>query len=370
MIKVRKPREIFHNQILYEKTKNFVIKALSVLKPFICHYLRRILFRLLAAYHKKKKFDERLFQKMYLDMEALFYEKTIPILILIPLQNFQSDISYVKLDNNLGIRRITCDERQQYLLQNLENLKLTFSEATQIKYIVEYSFSEDKVFDEYPEYTDKIDAVKKVITCLRLFKQGDIGFYIILEASKLDTPILAGLTLRHSVIGFPEGKIYTLAKNEISKFRKYWRTLDKVDLHGFSELRIALDRFESAYERTSIDDKLLDYVICFEILLGSKDDKDSLTYKISVRFSRLCRRDLHQRKIYRYAMREIYGLRSAIVHGNEDDKKNLWKKVNINDVEEKLREAICAYLKQIEKLKKNNITNVNHNKIIDQIDFG
>ena len=35
MIKVRKPSGMLHNQILYEKTKNFVIKALSVLKPFI-----------------------------------------------------------------------------------------------------------------------------------------------------------------------------------------------------------------------------------------------------------------------------------------------------------------------------------------------
>ena len=116
--------------------------------------------------------------------------------------------------------------------------------------------------------------------------------------------------------------------------------MDKVDLHGFSELRIALDRFESAYERTSIDDKLLDYVISVEILLGTQDDKDSLTYKISVRFSRLCRRDLDGRKIYRCAMGEIYKLRSAIVHGNENNKKKLWKKVNINDVEEKLREVI------------------------------
>ena len=196
-------------------------------------YLRRILLRLMA-YHKNKKFDERLFQKMYLDMDALFYGKTIPIVILIPLQNFQSDISYVKIGNNLCIRRITCDERQQYLLQDLQNLKLTFVEATQIKYILEYSFSEDKVFDEYPEHTDRIDTVKKVITCLRLFKQGDIGSYIIIETSTLDTPILAGVTLRHSVIGFPEGKIYTLVKNEISKFRKvtgeHWTKLISMGL--------------------------------------------------------------------------------------------------------------------------------------------
>lgn len=119
----------------------------------------------------------------------------------------------------------------------------------------------------------------------------------------------------------------------------------------FSELRIALDRFESAYERTSIDDKLLDYVICFEILLGSKDDKDSLTYKTSLRFSRLCRRDFDGGKGYRLAMRDIYGLRSAIVHGNQRDKKELWKKVNIDDVEWKLREAIYAYMEEIDKLK-------------------
>lgn len=244
---------------------------------------------------------------------------------------------------------------------------------TQIKHIVEYILLENKVFHEYPERTDRTETVKKVITCLRLFKHGDVGFYIIMETSKLDTPILPGVRLHPSIIGFPAGKTYTLAKNEITKFRKLWEILNKIDLHRFSELRIALDRFESAYERTSIDDKLLDYVICFEILLGSKDDKDSLTYKISVRFSRLCRRNLDDRKRYRLAMRDIYSLRSAIVHGNEHDKKEFWKKVSIVDVEGKLREAIYAYLKEIDKLnkmKKDNIVNVNHSNIIDQIDFG
>jgi hypothetical protein len=428
---VRNPGEKFHNHELYDKTRNFVLKALFVLRPFIesressnldfsrlllshrlelenipefkqCSqlmenepniskhigklvgvrgrlssanswdYFRRILSRLLKAYHKKKGFDERLFRKMYLDMETLFYKKSIPIVILIPLQNFESDISYISLNNDLCIRRITYDERQQYLLQDLQNLKITFVEATQIKHIVEYSFLEDKVFDEYPEHTDRVETVKKVITCLRLFKQGEIGSYIVLETSKLDTPILAGVMLRASAISFPEGKTYTLAKNEISKFRKHWRIFNKIDLHRFSELRIALDRFESAYERTSIDDKLLDYVICFEVLLGSKDDKDSLSYKISVRFSRLCRQDLDERKRYRRAMSEIYSLRSAIVHGNEYDKKKLWKKVNIEDVEGKLRETIYAYLKEIDKLKKiekYDIMKVNHNSIIDRIDF-
>ncbi|MGC2681445.1 MAG: hypothetical protein WA323_06215 [Candidatus Nitrosopolaris sp.] len=55
-------------------------------------YLRRILSRQLKASHKKKRFDERLFRKMYLDMETLFYRKTIPIAILVPLQNCESDI--------------------------------------------------------------------------------------------------------------------------------------------------------------------------------------------------------------------------------------------------------------------------------------
>jgi hypothetical protein len=225
---VRHPSAIIHNEVFYDKSKNFLVKALSVVKPFIDHtqessrinfsrlilshqkdienipefkqctdlmkndpdisrhigklvgvkhtlssasswdYLRRMLSGLTRSYHEKKKFDERLFRKMYCDMETLFYGKTIPMAIFIPLQNFESDISYAKLDNHLCIRSITCTERQQYLLDHLEHLKLTFGEAIQIKQIVEYRFEENKVFDEPPIIdTSRTDTIKKVITSLR-----------------------------------------------------------------------------------------------------------------------------------------------------------------------------------------------------------
>jgi hypothetical protein len=419
-----------HNQTLYTESKNFIMKALPIIKSSINQnpqksnldlvnlifshqvdfenipefkqctnimendpdiskhignlvgvkgrlssarswdYLRRILSRLTRAYQKKKRFDERLFRSLYLDMEKLFYGKTIPLVIFIPLQNFESNISYAWIDNYLSIRKITDDERQQYLTDQLQYLKLTFSEAIRIKYIVEYEFDENKVFDEQPANMDRIDTIRKVITLLRLSKQGDVGYYLILERTMLDTPILPGIIQLSSTVGFPEGKTYTLMKNELRKFRKYWSIINKIDIRRFSELGIALRRFESAYEKTSADDKLLDYVICLELLLG-KDDRDSLTYKISVRFSRLCTRDSKKRKEYRCLMSDIYQLRSAIVHGNEHKGKKLWKKLTINIVEEKLREAIWAYIGKIGELKRTEKNNkIDHSKIIDRIDFG
>jgi hypothetical protein len=133
---VPKYRENFVNEQLYENSKNFIIKGLSILTPFINQtptyskpdflrllsdhrekieslpefkqciqlmendlniskhigkpvivrgrlssksswdYLKRILLRLMNAYYAKKRFNEYLFQKMYRDLEALFYNKT------------------------------------------------------------------------------------------------------------------------------------------------------------------------------------------------------------------------------------------------------------------------------------------------------
>jgi hypothetical protein len=422
---VPKHKESFVNEELYEKSKSFVIKALSIITPFINQtpsgfkheflkllldrrkeieslaefkqciqlmendptiskyigkpvgvpnrlsnrsswdYLSRILLRLIKSYYGNKRFDIYLFQKMYRDLETLCYNKTIPMVIQIPLQNFKSDISRARLDNGLSIRKITCDERQ-YLLDDLENLNLTFSEVIQIKYIVEYRFQERKIFNEHTSnsfHTDRIGIVEKVITSLRLFKCGDVGYYIVLERPILDTPILAGESRYPSFVSFPQGRTYSLMKKEIHRFRRYYKIISKIDLSKFVRLKIALDRFEYAYQRTSKDDKLLDYVISFEILLGNKDDKDSLTYKISVRFSRLCQRYYCEREKYSDVMKLIYKLRSAIVHGNENNKEKLWKKVNIDDVEEKLRELIKAYLIKI------NMGNRDHELIINHIDF-
>jgi uncharacterized protein YllA (UPF0747 family) len=82
-----------------------------------------------------------------------------------------------------------------------------------------------------------------------------------------------------------------------------------------------------------------------------------------VRFSRLCKRCYSERKEYSNDMKRFYSLRSAIVHGNEAEKK-LWNKVNIQDVGEKLRESIKAYIKKI------NEENKDHDSIIKLIDFG
>jgi hypothetical protein len=172
---------------------------------------------------------------------------------------------------------------------------------------------------------------------LRLFKRGDVGCYVVLERPVLDTPILAGESRYHSLVSFPQGRTYSLMKKDFHKFRIFWKKISKICFSKFVTLRLALDRFQYAYQRTSKDDKLLDYVISFEILLGSIDDRDSLTYKTSVRFSRLCQLNSIKRSKYFKSMNEIYHLRSAIVHGDEERKRRLWKKVNIEDVEEKLR---------------------------------
>jgi hypothetical protein len=78
---------------------------------------------------------------------------------------------------------------------------------------------------------------------------------------------------------------------------------------------IALERFNLAYEKKRFEDNIIDYVIAFEALFGTKE-KSRIGMRIELKSGFLVGYSKEKiTEIYKF-MRDLYDLRSSIVHGD------------------------------------------------------
>jgi Apea-like HEPN len=331
-------------------------------------FLSHILIKLLNSYQENNVFDERLFLKMYNDLETFVDSDAIPELIITPLLNFESEIRNIKIDDDISIRRISDMEKEKFL-DNTEDLRLTRLDISQITYVIQYKIRIKKVFWDVREVnTDEaetLDLAKMlgtIITAMRLFKRGAIAFSLITMQPLLDLPMLAmSFQFGHSSLPIAYGEKYNLGSKEYRALQFFWKFINKVDYENSYPLSISIRRFNFAYERTNVEDKLIDYIISFENLFSKRSDSmDSVNHKLKLRFSRFLKKRSKDRKELFDDMGKYYTARSQIVHGSNKD--NVMKDLPIERLEEYIRSSLKLYLG-----KKRDIPS--HDAIINEIDF-
>lgn len=87
-------------------------------------------------------------------------------------------------------------------------------------------------------------------------------------------------------------------------------------------VEVALDRLNLARRRRSPSDQAIDSGICLEALLGD-DSPQELTYKLRLRAALLLGKTLPERREIRQAVRDLYDLRSKVVHGRARQLKDV-----------------------------------------------
>lgn len=113
-------------------------------------------------------------------------------------------------------------------------------------------------------------------------------------------------------------KIISEKREEVKNSKK-----SKID-QGFKKIFIAIKRLNRCMLREDDDDTALDAIIGIETLLGG-NEQGEITYKISNRIAVVAaklKECPYPPDFARKAMRTIYGLRSDIVHGREQDKNS------------------------------------------------
>ena len=219
---------------------------------------------------------------------------------------------------------------------------------------------------EYPSNLTSIFA--SVITALRLYKEGAVGAHMFLQIVTLDLPIrMAKILVGLHPLGLEThpGVNYNLNKMEILEFRNFWnkynsQLLNLLDFKmtktdPYKNIKTALNRFNSAYDKRNPEDKIVDWIISFESLFSKKDDPtDSITHKLALRSSRFSKVPSERKEFY-LKLKETYHVRSKIVHGD------YWETPEI-DVRSHISQCIIKYLDQL-------ISGHRHESILESIDF-
>ena len=297
---------------------------------YVSLVLKELFFRKVIT----NNFDLTLFNKLFSDLEHFFNNKKIPFLVVSPLHDFQMDKnkSSLCLSNFLSIRKITRNER----IRLGDKLIVSESESEAfdtIKYVLEYKFNIDKnlgssrsIGGDLPENISSIFS--SVITALRLFKYGNIGIYDRYTICSLDVPITpVGLRLYAISLGSSVGMSYILTRKEITEFSKFWSSYSALLINKildykrypndkYVNIKNSFNRFNYGYSRKDGNDKFVDYVIGLEAIFSKKGDPPrGFTDRFSNRASFFLEKEPQKRRLIYCEMRNLYALRSEIVHG-------------------------------------------------------
>ena len=114
------------------------------------------------------------------------------------------------------------------------------------------------------------------------------------------------------MLTYPYGISYKLSKEEAEDLSEFYRRIhDRIDCS-----ENPLRRFNETFSRLSIEDKLVDYLISFESLYLTGEDKSEMAYKLAHRASLLLSTEKEKKQIFQ-EMKKAYSLRSDIVHGRK-----------------------------------------------------
>ena len=119
---------------------------------------------------------------------------------------------------------------------------------------------------------------------------------------------------------------------------RFWDVLD--DIPG--NLKIAMARLSSSYEKRYPADRLIDLVIALEALFGD-GDSSSTTYKVAMRGACWLYAKESDRHAALRTIKKLYGYRSRIVHGNSALGKDLTGQ-QVNDLECMVRSGLRKFL--------------------------
>ncbi len=165
---------------------------------------------------------------------------------------------------------------------------------------------------------DATTIVDDVLTALHLFKQGTLrcpGEVSGVKAWLLD----AGHSFRIRASRPHDFCNYELRDIEVEEFQNMWSDLTTGTLDERAFVAMALRRFNMAFERQQLDDRIVDLMIAAESLFlndaGTAGGRGELRFRLALRVAKFVESPLYDpRQVYDLT-RKAYLIRSVVVHG-------------------------------------------------------
>ena len=329
------------------------------------------LFRLLVKISeslKKFDYDEEKFESFFLMFKDYLFSSELIFRITAPLTSH--NIKDMDLGDGLKIRGIT-DEELQELWKRSTFGGISRDKIPTFKYIIEleYKISKNLLPGAHQE---KVEHLNELVTALRLFKKGGVGFSIYQVSPKgwksRSNIDLCEFSMVLSRTSYGGGHYVLIEESEIGQFKQFWSIYKKIDFQNLKFLKMAINRFNFAYEKKYPEDKLVDYMISFESLFLKETQE--LSHRLSARISRFLKDDYDERKDLYSNFKKMYGIRSSIVHGESISSKSL-RKAKVESIQELvqkidalLRESIKEFIYVI-----NQDAGHNHKKFLCKLDL-
>jgi hypothetical protein len=173
------------------------------------------------------------------------------------------------------------------------------------------SATEEGKFGCRPVLRDDL-VVNDVLAAMRLFKQTDVQSSG--HLSWTNSYWFASGTCYRVIRQWPYGGVYALSTDEVARFVELWAMLEG----GTDHFAFCVRRFNTAFERGSLADKIVDLVIAAEaFFLGDMEKKvrGELSYRCAVRAGKFIEHPQYSQVDVFRVMKRAYDVRSTIVHG-------------------------------------------------------
>jgi hypothetical protein len=234
------------------------------------------------------------------------------------LKGFRTDFEKEKIFDDIYIHKLNDSEFSELAKRKLVTLEVNSTGMNRIVFEVKREFNNgippQMIFEELALKFDKIITALRLLTDervsrdsinARLLKPGEIGY---------DSITGSGRILR-----YPSVDNYFLHQDDIPRITEILGFLTAIKDDG--RLGTAINRFETALEKFSFEDKVLDYMISLESIFS--EGSDSISYKISMRCSTLIENDPTNRNEIKRFLTKAYDIRSKIIHGSLTKKRDL-----------------------------------------------
>lgn len=230
-----------------------------------------------------------------------------------PLHGVELPSSEFRLADDTTIRALSDDEVAGiYFDPHLHAGPLGQADVMYLKAVVlhDYSVPLDGPVDTSPA----LGRVQALVTALRLMTGHGVRLFSWKDYSVdpfLDNGYLA---LSPGSADASTGPAVSLSAEDLDSLRNIWIGVQQV-AQRHSNLALALTRFDSAMTRAPSDDRLVDAWIALESLF-TPDSNAELSYRASIRIPAYLGGDAKERLARHGMVKDSYGLRSKIVHGN------------------------------------------------------
>jgi hypothetical protein len=229
-----------------------------------------------------------------------------------PLPGFAAQSWPVELPNGVTIRELKAAERQ-HLVRMIGPILVVVHGLVDANFAMSWWQPVANALPSPPRTAD--NDFDTVVTALRLLKAGAVWYNV--RSHSPGHPAFGSNPALGTASWAPNvgvrGARYEALEQDVQALRDLVSSF--VSVPPREQVRLALRRFDAAYERTRPEDKLIDYWVALEALFLKRSEQQESTYKAALRIARFLGESPGQRVELFETMKKSYNARSRVVHG-------------------------------------------------------